>query len=192
MVRLNHIGETLVANCLGTLTALGVAALGMAAVGVAPAIAQQQITAYPVINGQLSDRPATSFRPGARLALCLQVETDSFVSIWDAAPNGQRSRLYPNSITHPDGENGAFVRARTERCIGAPGSGYQITIDGDHGLGSGHFFLLATQQLSLQLPADAFDIPDYGFSAGITAEPNESGGELEALTQNWLQYRVRE
>ncbi len=148
--------------------------------------------AYRVVGNRVAAAPTTAFSLNDRVILCVRLPYDGYIAVWDAPPAGERERLYPNRISHPRGENGVFVAAAQEHCIGEVDSGYEIEITPGEGVGRGQFYLLVTEKLELQLGKDDFVVPGYGLSASIRAEGRPAVEQLKGYADTWLVYDVRQ
>ncbi len=148
--------------------------------------------AFKVVGGKKDKTPSTEFYLGERVVLCVRPPINGYISVWDAPPNGDRERLFPNSISHPEGEKGQFLKKANSICIGEVGSGYAVEISDHEGTGLGQFYLLITDSIEAQLDANSFNVPSFGFSASIRGETEIPVEDLEGYSDTWLIYRVRD
>ena len=148
--------------------------------------------AFRVVDGVRQESPTSKFKVGDRVVLCITMPFDAYVSVWDAPPQGNRERLFPNTHSHSPGVNGHFASSGSETCIGSVGSGYEVEISVEEGLGRGQFYLLATRTLQQQLGADEFTVPEYGLSASIVTEKGVPVGSLTGFSDTWLIYQVEQ
>lgn len=103
----------------------------------------------------------TQFQPNDQFVLCIRLDADAFVSIWDAPPAGDISRLYPNIVTH--GSKNATVRAErmtagSDHCYGDP-STFPLFFSPDQGFGPGKLWVSATTLLDKQPSLQDYAIP---------------------------------
>ena len=151
--------------------------------------APKTLVAYRVLSNEKDSAPSTSFFLNDRVVLCVHLPFAGYVAVWDTPPNGDREKLFPNPISHPDGRKGVFVAKNSETCIGEVGSGYEIEITEQEGSGRGQFYLLVTDTEEQQLGEDEFKVPGYGFAASIQSErPVE---DLRGYADTWFSYQVK-
>lgn len=134
------------------------------------------------------------FKVNQLVVLCVTLPPGAYFSIWDAPPNGMPSRLYPNKFSHPPSTKGANVISESQECVGEIGSGYNIRIPKDDGVGQGQFYLLVTDREEKQLSADAFVIEDWqlAMNAKIVAEMKTEIETLKGVADTWLVYYVED
>ncbi|MGH6815401.1 MAG: DUF4384 domain-containing protein [Hyphomicrobiaceae bacterium] len=102
----------------------------------------------------------SSFKPDERLVLCVRLERDAFVSLWDVPPRGSLSRLYPNRFTHSSDLTLRAVKleAGKDHCFGTPNT-FPLYFPKEQGLGNGRLSAIVTDTLDGH-PADGdWEIP---------------------------------
>jgi hypothetical protein len=101
----------------------------------------------------------TDFHPNDQFVLCIRLEQDAFVSVWDVPPQGNASRLYPNVLSH---KNNASVLAQKlpagDKCFGISGT-FPLFFPADQGLGQGTLSVAVTKTEELQPTLDDYTIP---------------------------------
>lgn len=155
------------------------------------------LQAFVVRENEISSVPSTSFQVNDRVAICVTLDEAGYVSIWDAPPNGERERLFPNGVSHPSGAKAALMSVG-KTCIGKPNSGYGIRIPPQDGIGKGQFYLLITETYAAHLEKDAFLVTGF-MRASVFKEETTTPIEQPELVEDrfgysdtWLVYEVRE
>jgi len=136
-----------------TLLRSGAAALVLAALATQPAaaacVAVKSLTFDGFRSGGASAPEKTTYAVGDLAVLCISVEQDYFISVWDTAPDGQQEQLYPNVRSHPGNvPKGELFPAGSQKCIGH--EQFTIFMDEKEGAGVGKFAVHATATLADQ------------------------------------------
>ncbi|MDF0519027.1 hypothetical protein P0R31_17470 [Bradyrhizobium yuanmingense] len=136
----------------------------------------------------------TQFRISDQFVLCIRLDIDAYVSIWDAPPHGDVSRLYPNIATHRDN---ATVRAvklspSKQQCFGLPGT-FPLFFPSEQGVGTGKLSVVVTTSLDSQPPLQAYKIP--GETIAPAAKEQVSRNYRSAATcgdkiEEYLEYAI--
>lgn len=110
-------------------------------------------------DGHADRAKRQSFRKNDRFVLCVSLSRSAFVSIWDAPPNGNPSRLYPNAVSH---QNAAQVRgerlAAGKHCFGTSAT-FPLFFPSEQGLGMGRLSAVVTETVDGQPGAADWAIP---------------------------------
>lgn len=134
---------------------------------------------------------AIDFQLDDRIILCIDPPFSGYITVWDAAPNGARELLYPNIISHPNGNTEVAIETGNKFCVGEVGSGYEINVSNNEGTGKGQFYLLVTKMEGMQLTSDDFIVPAYGMSVSIKSE-NTAVEDMYGYYDTWIEYNVTE
>lgn len=130
----------------------GAAALAFVALAAQPAAAclTVKVVAFDGFRAAGSAAPSkVTYGIGQLAVVCVKVEQDYFVSVWDTAPDGQQEQLYPNVVSHPGQvPKGELFPAGTEKCLGS--EKFTIFMDEKEGAGVGKFAAHATATLEAQ------------------------------------------
>jgi len=103
-----------------------------------------------------------------------------YISVWDTPPKGNIERLFPNSISHPNGERAVLIQSEEKLCIGSIGSGYKVTISEYEGMGHGQFYVLGTKNYEQHPGEKDFALADWQTSMKASIE-KEGTGEKDNL-----------
>jgi hypothetical protein len=155
---------------LGTLISLGALAGGPAVAGCVEIWATKLNESHDISSRR------TEFRSNDQFVLCVRLEEDSFISIWDVPPDGDVSRLYPNVITH--GKLNPTARAEklsagTARCFGTPET-FPLFFPAEQGIGRGKLSVFATSSIEQQPPLQAYSIPGGKVPRGTMEQVSRS------------------
>lgn len=158
---------------------------------------------FKINNNQVSQLPAETFSVGDEVALCLFLPETMFVSIWDQPPSGKRERMFPNLLSHPNGEKAVRIKKNSRFCIGLPTDEYAIKVDALDGQGFGKFYLLGTNSYSQMPEKTSFEVEEsqtlgmqilsrddenqYGGASSFTEKEAEIAGFYEAFAM----YKVK-
>src|SRR5262245_59346982 len=89
----------------------------------------------------------TKFRPDEQFVVCFRLPEDTIVSLWDAPPRGDISRIFPNALSH---RNNSTLRAVTlvagEHCFGTRES-FPLYFPESQGSGTGMLTLIGTASI---------------------------------------------
>lgn len=107
-------------------------------------------------QGATTSKP--SFRVNELLVLCFTPNQSGFVSIYDAPIEGDFQQLYPNVLTHPDGETYAEVTAGEQYCFGGRDT-FPLYHPPEEGIGVGKISITLTSREEYQLDEDDYAIP---------------------------------
>lgn len=112
------------------------------------------------------DNRRTQFRINDQFVLCIRLEADAYVSIWDAPPQGDVSRLFPNIATNSDNATVRAVKiaASKQQCFGVPGT-FPLFFPSEQGVGTGKLSVVVTTSLDSQPPLKAYKIPGETIAA---------------------------
>lgn len=123
---------------------------------------------------EFSNSPATapahtSFRLQERFVICLTLQAELFVTIWDAPPLGELERLFPNARSHPDLAVRAVQLPAGRHCYGTTNSNFVFPLVQDEGPGSGKITVQATPTIEKQPDNADYAIPGRRLSAAAQA-----------------------
>ncbi|MEY9363577.1 hypothetical protein ABH994_006298 [Bradyrhizobium yuanmingense] len=136
----------------------------------------------------------TQFRVNDQFVLCIRLDADAYVSIWDAPPHGDVSRLFPNIVTHRDNATVRAVKLSSskQQCFGVPGT-FPLFFPSEQGVGTGKLSVVVTTSLDNQPPLQAYKIP--GETIAPAAKEHVSRNYRSAATcgdkiEEYLEYAI--
>jgi len=142
-------------------------------------------------QGQTVSKP--SFRVNELLVLCFTPSQGGFVAVFDAPIEGDFQQLYPNVLTHPNGETYAEVEAGKQYCFGGQDT-FPLYHPQDEGIGIGKISIALTNKEKDQLDNSDYAIP------GQTVKKNtmnlhlsnhvKSSAKCSARDVTYLDYRI--
>ncbi len=175
-----------------TARAIALALAGTAASG--PALADcAQVTATG-FNEYRSGKsvPRTNYKTNEKFVVCVTLEKDAYVSLWDVPPKGAVERLYPNAVTHP-GRNVAaeMLKAGKQHCFGTP-ENFPLYFPQDEGKGRGKVSVIVTQSLDDQVGPDDFAMPGKVERSHFDRKTRSYGlgGSCQARINRTVDYNV--
>jgi len=138
-------------------TILALLVLGVSAKTATSACADLWINSFSSQRG-LEVRQ-TKFRPDEKFVVCFRLSEEAFVSLWDAPPRGDMSRLFPNALSH---RNNSTLRAvklsAKEHCFGTR-ENFPLYFPESQGTGTGKLTLIGTASVNDQPTLDDYKIP---------------------------------
>lgn len=134
----------------------------------------------------------TSFRLQEQFVICLTLEANLFVTIWDAPPVGELERLFPNKISHPDPAVRAAELPVGRHCFGGPSGSFVFPLVQDEGPGSGKITVQATPTIEKQPELSDYLIPGRRLTAGAKGRvfSIESVKTCDGLQRTVTSYQV--
>lgn len=106
--------------------------------------------------GQQTSKP--SFRVNELLVLCFVPQQSGFVAIFDAPIKGDFQQLYPNALSHPEGQTSAEVSAGERYCFGTRET-FPLYHPPEEGVGLGKISIALTSREEDQLAEEDYAIP---------------------------------
>lgn len=103
-------------------------------------------------------RSKPSFRVNELLVLCFVPQQSGFVAIFDAPIKGDFQQLYPNALTHPEGQTYVEVSAGESYCFGTRET-FPLYHPEEEGIGDGKISIALTSREEDQLAEDDYAIP---------------------------------
>ncbi|QIE45643.1 DUF4384 domain-containing protein [Pseudohalocynthiibacter aestuariivivens] len=142
-------------------------------------------------QGQTVSKP--SFRVNELLVLCFTPNQSGFVSVYDAPIEGDFQQLYPNILTHPDGETYTEVEAGTQYCFGGRDS-FPLYHPPEEGIGIGKISITLTSREDYQLDDDDYAIPGQKVTKSTMnlhlSNHQKSQAKCSARDVTYLDYRI--
>ena len=142
-------------------------------------------------QGATNSKP--SFRVNELLVLCFTPNQSGFVSVFDAPIEGDFQQLYPNVLTHPDGETYAEVTAGEEYCFGGRDS-FPLYHPPEEGIGVGKISIALTAREEFQLDDSDYAIPGQKVEKKTMnlhlSNHTKSSAKCSARDVTYLNYRI--
>ncbi|RKF13826.1 hypothetical protein D6850_11535 [Roseovarius spongiae] len=142
-------------------------------------------------KGAATSKP--SFRVNELLVLCFTPNQSGFVSVFDAPIKGDFQQLYPNVLTHPDGETYAPVKAGQQYCFGGRDS-FPLYHPPEEGIGVGKVSITLTSKEEYQLDEDDYAIPGQRVSQSKMnlhlSNHQRSREKCSARDVTYIEYRI--
>ncbi|WP_136657358.1 DUF4384 domain-containing protein [Nitratireductor sp. XY-223] len=134
-----------------------------------------------------------TFRVNELLVLCFTAAENGYVAVFDAPIKGDFEQLYPNELTHKNGETYAEVVAGKEYCFGGRDT-FPLYHPPDEGIGLGKVSIALTKSPDLQLPEDDYDIPGQRVRQSVMnrhlRSHRQSSSRCTARDVLYLEYRI--
>lgn len=136
----------------------------------------------------------TQFQINDQFVLCIRLDLDAYVSIWDAPPHGDVSRLFPNPVTNRDNATARAVKlpSSKQQCFGVPGT-FPLFFPSDQGVGSGKLSVVVTTSLDSQPPLQAYKIPGETITAAAKEQISRtyrSAAGCGDKIEEYLEYTI--
>jgi hypothetical protein len=136
----------------------------------------------------------TEFQVNDQFVLCIRLGLDAYVSIWDAPPHGDVSRLFPNLATHKDNATVRAVKlpSSNRQCFGVPGT-FPLFFPSEQGVGSGRLSVVVTTSLDNQPPLQAYKIPGQTITAAAKEQISRtyrSAANCGDKIEEYLEYTI--
>jgi hypothetical protein len=135
----------------------------------------------------------TTFRLNERFVLCVELDANMFLTIWDAPPMGNDiERLFPNRISHPNQTVLAAEVPAARHCFGvttpAFNNNFKFPLVQDEGPGNGKITVVASTSLADQPTMEDYKIPGKTLKAAaarqlIVTASKTCESKLTALVQ---------
>lgn len=142
-------------------------------------------------QGQLTSK--STFRPNELLVLCFTPNQSGFVSVFDAPVEGDFEQLYPNALTHPEGQTYAPVEAGKQYCFGGRDT-FPLYHPPEEGIGTGKISITLTSKEEYQLDENDYAIPGQRVSKEKMnlhlSSHNKSAAKCSARDVTYLDYRI--
>ncbi|MCZ4351868.1 DUF4384 domain-containing protein [Roseovarius aestuarii] len=171
--------------------------LSAAVLSLAPMVAKAEcIDAYMTglteyEQGMTTSKP--SFRVNELLVLCFTPQQSGHVAVFDAPIEGDFQQLYPNALTHPDGEMSAPVEAGQQYCFGGRDT-FPLYHPPEEGVGLGKISIALTSQPDFQLGVDDYAIPGQKVTRSTMnlhlSNYQRSAATCDARDVTYLDYRI--
>jgi len=150
-----------------------------------------QIWAVKLKDSREYAQRRADFQVDDKFVVCIRLPEEAFVSVWDAPPRGDVSRLFPNVLTH---QNNASIRAEKlaggEHCFGTSSPLY---FPAEQGIGHGKLSLIATAALEDQPKLRDFKIPGETIERSTMerlARTYNITDDCKAKFQESMEYRI--
>ena len=134
-----------------------------------------------------------SFRVNELLVLCFTPAQSGFVLVFDAPIEGDFQQLYPNVLTHPEGETYAEVTAGQQYCFGGRDS-FPLYHPEDEGIGIGKVSITLTSSEEFQLSDADYAIPGQTVNKSTMnlhlSNHQKSQPKCSARDVTYLDYRI--
>lgn len=173
------------------MTSLYAAALAVAPMAQAACIDAYMTGLDEFEQGATNSKP--SFRVNELLVLCFTPQQSGHVAVFDAPIEGDFQQLYPNALTHPDGEISAEVVAGTQYCFGGRDT-FPLYHPPEEGIGIGKISIALTSQPEFQLGEDDYAIPGQKVARTTMnlhlSNHQRSGAKCSARDVTYLDYRI--
>jgi hypothetical protein len=136
--------------------------------------------------------PRTNYKANEKFVVCVTLEKDAYVSLWDVPPHGAVERLYPNAVTHP-GKNVAaeMLKAGKQHCFGTP-ENFPLYFPQDEGKGRGKVSVIVTQTVEDQVGPDDFAMPGKVARSRFDSKTRNYGlgGSCQPRINRTVEYNV--
>lgn len=137
----------------------------------------------------------TQFHLNDQFVLCIRLDQDAFVSIWDAPPHGDVARLFPNIITNRN-DNGTVRAQRMSggitHCFGTPET-FPLFFPAEQGVGQGKLSVVATAALAHQPTLEDYAIPGQSMPRAKmeeVARNYRSAANCGDRVQEYVEYAI--
>jgi hypothetical protein len=133
------------------------------------------------------------FRVNELLVLCFTTSAGGYISVFDAPKQGDFEQLYPNVLTHPDGETHALVEAGKQYCFGGRDT-FPLYHPPEEGIGIGKISINLTKSPEEQLDPSDYAIPGQKVQKKTMnlhlSNHTKSGSICSARDVKYLEYSV--
>ncbi|WP_157772688.1 hypothetical protein [Pseudoponticoccus marisrubri] len=134
-----------------------------------------------------------TFRVEEFLVICVTPKQSGYMAIYDSPAQGDFEQLYPNVMTHDQGETFSRVSGGETYCFGTSDS-FPMYHPSSEGLGRGKVSVVLTASQDQQLPAEDFEIPGQRVRSGVMNRylsiHSESQGKCTDREVKYLYYDV--
>lgn len=142
-------------------------------------------------QGMTTSKP--SFQVNELLVLCFTPQQSGHVAVFDAPIEGDFQQLYPNALTHPDGDISAPVEAGQQYCFGGRDT-FPLYHPPEEGVGLGKISIALTSQPDFQLEVDDYAIPGQKVARSTMnlhlSNHQRSAPTCAARDVTYLDYRI--
>lgn len=141
----------------------------------------------PVRADKRSERD--KYKANERFVVCVRLEREGFVTIWDAPPKSEAWRLFPNEFSHRNDPKirGVRLSPGTNHCFGGPGT-FPLFFDAKHGVGPGRLSVVVTEVLDDQPTLEDYQIPGKKINRSVMAKRTERFGIGATCERTMFRY----